>query len=69
MDKHGGGPVGLNTIAASIGEDMDTIEDLYEPFLLQLGFLKRTSRGRAATKAAYEHLGQTPPADLQRRLM
>jgi Holliday junction DNA helicase RuvB len=51
-----GGPVGLDTIAASIGEDADTIEDVYEPYLLQLGFITRTPRGRCATKLAYEHL-------------
>lgn len=52
-----GGPVGLDTIAAAIGEDADTIEDVYEPYLLQLGFLTRTQRGRCVTKTAYEHLG------------
>ena len=57
IDKFDGGPVGLDTIAASIGEDADTIMDVYEPYLLQLGFLERTSRGRVATKLAYEHLG------------
>ncbi len=56
-DKFDGGPVGLDTIAASIGEDADTIMDVYEPHLLQLGFLERTPRGRVATKLAYEHLG------------
>lgn len=52
-----GGPVGLNTIAANIGEETDTIADMVEPYLLQIGFLKRTPRGRVVTKAAYEHLG------------
>lgn len=52
-----GGPVGLNTIAANIGEEMDTIADMVEPYLLQIGFLKRTPRGRVVTKAAYDHLG------------
>lgn len=56
IEKHGGGPVGLTTIAATIHEDLDTICDIYEPFLMQLGFLKRTSRGRTATKKAYQHL-------------
>jgi len=51
-----GGPVGLDTIAASIGEDADTIEDVYEPYLLQLGFITRTPRGRCATELAYNHL-------------
>ena len=57
IEKFEGGPVGLDTIAASINEESDTIEDVYEPFLLQLGFLDRTKRGRMATKRAYEHLG------------
>ena len=53
----GGGPVGVDTLAATIGEETVTIEDVYEPFLLQLGFINRTPRGRCATKLAYEHLG------------
>ena len=57
VDKFSGGPVGLDTLAASIGEDSDTIMDIYEPYLLQLGFLDRTPRGRQATRSAYEHLG------------
>jgi Holliday junction DNA helicase RuvB len=57
IDKFDGGPVGIDTIAASISEEADTIEDVCEPFLLQLGFLDRTSRGRVATRRAYEHLG------------
>jgi Holliday junction DNA helicase RuvB len=57
IEKFGGGPVGLETIAASISEEADTIMDVYEPFLLQLGFLQRTPRGRVATPAAYRHLG------------
>jgi Holliday junction DNA helicase RuvB len=56
-DKFGGGPVGLETLAAAISEDPDTIMDVYEPYLLQLGFLERTSRGRTATPLAYQHLG------------
>lgn len=59
IDKFDGGPVGLDTLAASTGEDALTIEDVYEPFLLQLGFIQRTPRGRVATRAAYEHLGRT----------
>jgi len=55
--KFGGGPVGLSTLAAAVGEESDTIEDVYEPYLLQLGFLKRTPRGRVATERAYRHLG------------
>ena len=57
IDFYGGGPVGLSAIAASIGEDTDTIEDMYEPYLLQIGFLQRTQRGRVVTSIAYEHLG------------
>ncbi len=57
IEKYNGGPVGLPTIAASINEDGSTIEDVYEPYLLQLGFLKRTPRGREATQLAYDHLG------------
>ena len=57
VDKFSGGPVGLDTLAASVGEDADTIMDIYEPYLLQLGFLDRTPRGRLATQLAYEHLG------------
>ena len=56
IEKFDGGPVGLNTLSASISEDSDTIEDVYEPYLLQLGFLDRTNRGRVATRRAYEHL-------------
>ncbi len=57
IEKFQGGPVGLNTIAAGVSEDMDTIEDIYEPFLLQTGFLSRTPRGRTVTRTAYQHLG------------
>ncbi|MCI0710019.1 MAG: Holliday junction branch migration DNA helicase RuvB [Chloroflexi bacterium] len=57
IDKFDGGPVGLETIAAAISEEADTIMDVYEPFLLQLGFIDRTPRGRTATRAAYKHLG------------
>ena len=57
IEKFGGGPVGINTIAAAISEEVDAIEDIYEPFLIQKGFLDRTSRGRVATRLAYEHLG------------
>jgi len=57
IEKFDGGPVGIETIAASISEERDTIEDVYEPFLLQIGFLNRTPRGRVATRLAYEHLG------------
>ena len=57
IEKFGGGPVGLNTIAAVLSEETDAIEDIYEPFLLQIGFIQRTPRGRVATKLAYDHLG------------
>jgi Holliday junction DNA helicase RuvB len=62
--KFGGGPAGLDTLAASIGEDPGTIEDLVEPYLLQNGFINRTPRGRVATDAAYRHLGLQAPEDL-----
>jgi holliday junction DNA helicase RuvB len=61
IDKFGGGPVGLNTIAAAIGEEKDAIEDIYEPFLIQIGFLDRTPRGRVATAHAYGYFGLTAP--------
>ncbi|MEP7286178.1 MAG: Holliday junction branch migration DNA helicase RuvB [Chloroflexota bacterium] len=57
IEKFGGGPVGLDTIAASINEERDTIEDVYEPYLMQLGFIMRTSKGRMALQGAYDHLG------------
>ncbi|HEY9229627.1 MAG TPA: Holliday junction branch migration DNA helicase RuvB, partial [Gemmatimonadaceae bacterium] len=63
IEKFDGGPVGLNTIGAAIGEDPNTIEEVYEPFLVQHGFLQRTSRGRIATASAYRHFGFTPRAD------
>ena len=59
--RFGGGPVGLETVAAAISEESDTIMDVYEPYLLKIGFLERTSRGRVATRAAYAHLGLEPP--------
>jgi Holliday junction DNA helicase RuvB len=65
IEKFSGGPVGLNTLAAATSEEMETIEDIYEPFLLQLGFLNRTPRGRTATSSAYEHLGLKPKLDNQ----
>jgi Holliday junction DNA helicase RuvB len=57
LEKYGGGPVGLNTIGASIDEEPDTIEEVYEPYLMQLGFIDRTPRGRVATERAFEHFG------------
>ncbi len=67
IDKFNGGPVGLNTIAASTGEDMATIEEVYEPFLLRLGFLDRSPRGRIVTDIGYKHLGRKKPG--QNRLV
>jgi len=61
IEKFEGGPVGVNTIAAAVGEDANTIEEVYEPFLVQNGFVQRTSRGRMATPHAYRHFGYTPP--------
>jgi Holliday junction DNA helicase RuvB len=69
IEKYNGGPVGLNTIAASISEEQDTIMDVVEPYLLQLGFLDRTPQGRVATKSAYEHLGYTYTGEGQQRLL
>jgi Holliday junction DNA helicase RuvB len=62
IEKFKGGPVGLSTIATACGEEAETIEEVYEPFLIQEGYIKRTSRGREATEMAYRHLGITPPA-------
>ncbi|HEX6843752.1 MAG TPA: Holliday junction branch migration DNA helicase RuvB [Actinomycetota bacterium] len=64
IEKFGGGPVGLSTIAAAIGEEPDTVEDVVEPYLLQLGFLQRTPRGRVVTDRAYRHLGVSAPGTL-----
>lgn len=72
IEKHNGGPVGIETIAATIAEDMGTLEDMVEPYLLQVGFIKRTPRGRVATQASYEHLGIVFPQTLkesQQRLL
>ena len=69
IEKYRGGPVGLTTIAASISEEPDTIMDVVEPYLLQLGFLDRTQQGRSATRLAYEHLGLQVPENLQPRLL
>ena len=60
IDKFGGGPVGLTTIATALGEDSGTIEEVYEPFLIKEGFLKRTPRGREVTELAFRHLGRHP---------
>jgi len=61
-ERYGGGPVGLSTLAITVGEQAETVEDVYEPFLIQRGFLMRTPRGRVATPAAWSHLGLSPPA-------
>jgi Holliday junction DNA helicase RuvB len=62
IDKFKGGPVGLSTIATAVSEEAETIEEVYEPFLIQEGYLKRTPRGREVTALAYKHLQRTPPA-------
>jgi holliday junction DNA helicase RuvB len=64
VERFGGGPVGLSTLAATVGEDTGTLEEVYEPFLLKLGFLQRTPRGRVATDLAYRHLGRAPEGRL-----
>jgi Holliday junction DNA helicase RuvB len=68
IEKYRGGPVGLSTIAASISEEPDTIMDVVEPYLMQLGFLERTPQGRLATRRACDHLGLDFPRDEQQRL-
>ncbi|HZU41522.1 MAG TPA: Holliday junction DNA helicase RuvB C-terminal domain-containing protein, partial [Terriglobales bacterium] len=60
IEKYQGGPVGVNTLAAALAEETEAIEEIYEPFLIQIGFLDRTPRGRVATQLAYEHFGITP---------
>ena len=69
VSRFGGGPVGLSTLAIAVGEEPETVEDAYEPFLLQSGLLKRTPRGRMATTSAYQHLGVPPPSDSQQTLL
>jgi holliday junction DNA helicase RuvB len=69
VHKFGGGPVGLSTLAIAVGEEPETVEDAYEPFLLQSGLIKRTPRGRMATPNAYSHLGAEPPTDPQGTLL
>ena len=61
IEKYNGGPVGLNTLAAALAEEEDALEEVYEPFLIQIGFLDRTPRGRVATRAAYQHFGIPVP--------
>lgn len=67
IERFGGGPVGLDTLAATTGEDSATIEDVYEPYLLQLGFIMRTPRGRICTRAAYEHMGMDMPQNIENK--
>lgn len=67
IEKFDGGPVGVDTIASAIGEERDTIEDAHEPYLIQIGFLNRTPRGRVAMRLAYEHLGIVPKVDMQKQ--
>jgi Holliday junction DNA helicase RuvB len=68
IEKFDGGPVGVDTISSAINEERETIEDVYEPYLIQCGFLNRTSRGRVATKLAYRHFGMTPKVEVQAKL-
>ncbi|OGC86430.1 Holliday junction DNA helicase RuvB [Candidatus Adlerbacteria bacterium RIFCSPHIGHO2_02_FULL_54_18] len=69
IERFGGGPAGVNALAAALAEEPATVSEVHEPFLLQLGLIERTQRGRVATAAAYKHLGKTPPADLNERLL
>ena len=68
IEKFGGGPAGLETLAATINEDVNTIEDVYEPYLLQLGFIARTPRGRVCLKGGYEHMGMTMNESARKQL-
>ena len=63
IEKFDGGPVGLNSLSVSVSEESSTLEEVHEPFLIQEGFIKRTSRGREVTLKAYQHLGIAPPTD------
>jgi Holliday junction DNA helicase RuvB len=69
IDKFGGGPVGLETIATAVGERADTLEDVYEPYLLMEGYIARTPRGRVATQRAFHHLGKKPSSGPQGTLL
>lgn len=69
IDKFEGGPVGLETLAAALNEEKDTLEDVYEPFLIQEGFLDRTPRGRQATRLAFEYFGKKRPVSAQEKLL
>ena len=69
IERFNGGPAGVNALAAALAEEPSTVSEVHEPFLLQLGLIERTQRGRVATSAAYKHLGKTPPSDLNERLL
>ena len=69
IDRFNGGPAGVNALAAALAEEPTTVSEVHEPFLLQLGLIERTQRGRVATASAYKHLGKTPPSDLNERLL
>jgi Holliday junction DNA helicase RuvB len=69
IERFGGGPAGVNAIAAALGEEQATVAEVHEPFLLQLGLIERTPRGRVATKKAYEHLGKDAPQDINQKLL
>ena len=69
IDKFGGGPVGVNTIATATNEEEATVEEVHEPYLIQIGFLERTPRGRVATRKAYDHLGFTNKRSGQEKLL
>ncbi len=69
IERFNGGPAGVNALAAALAEEPSTVSEVHEPFLLQLGLIERTQRGRVATKAAYKHLNKTPPSDLNERLL
>ena len=69
IQKFAGGPVGLDTIATAVSEEPETIEDVYEPFLMQSGFIARTPRGRVATELAYRHLGLKPPVSSEQQTL
>ena len=69
IGKFGGGPVGLSSLAVAVGEESDTIEEVYEPYLIMEGYLKRTAQGRVATELGYKKVGQMPPDGPQARLI
>jgi Holliday junction DNA helicase RuvB len=69
IERFNGGPAGVAALAAALAEEPNTLSEVHEPFLLQLGLIERTPRGRVATAAAYEHLGLTAPADLNQKLL